>query len=508
VIRAAALVLAAAALAAAAAPAATTSENGYEVTRSQTVVPVPRGKLGRKTIDRESRVGNTEETDGNSSSFTMTLGGFVNKCPVPEGTPARFVVAGDFEYSLVADSVNTDVVPTERKHYLKRVTARIKAYVNDDLSISEADFDGEYTADVEGVRTGPARIQRRFHIGAGGMPDMNALKDVAVTSDVAAAALMWTASQTIVLTQRDLREPNACAELQFDPPSGTRAVSAGETVEIRVKYRSRDAQQPIPKGKWGAAVVQGGRVPEDSGQVRTDGTFVVRYTGRSSSEPKEGDGARIEALSAGGLASEHWKIRVGGDYELHFESSIVSRNPMQSVRSQATGSAKLTGSDKPWKLKPDGKNYRLYDGTGTVQITTQPGPERDPCEALIAGSSTSELRVVDTYIQITPPQVENGTQTGGKANIVLAYSFSMGGGETETTTTMVNFQCVPRDVAPLPYWWMSYGTSRGPQEINFLRDWEYVGRDGIVARKVLTGTCGGLCNEERSVFTLRRAEAR
>ncbi len=116
----------AAAFMAAAALAATTVENGYEVTRSQTMAPVPSGKVGRKTIDRETRVGVTEDTDGNSSSFSMTLGGFMSRCPMPEGSaPVRFVVPGDFEFTVVADTVNTDVVPTERKHYQKRVTAQI-----------------------------------------------------------------------------------------------------------------------------------------------------------------------------------------------------------------------------------------------------------------------------------------------------------------------------------------------------------------------------------------------
>ncbi len=154
---------------------------------------------------------------------------------------------GDFEYSIVADTVDTDVVPTARKHYEKRFTARIKAFVKDDLTVTEAEIDGEFSSDLDGVRTGPAPIRRRFRDPRGGMPDLNALMDaVAVTGDMAAAALMWNASMIIYGAQRDWREPNACAELQFDPPSETRAVTPGETVEVRVKYRTRDAQQPIP----------------------------------------------------------------------------------------------------------------------------------------------------------------------------------------------------------------------------------------------------------------------
>ncbi len=501
-----AFLVAVAALAAAAAPAATTVEDGYEITRSQTVVPVPRGKLGRKTIDRETRTGNTQDTDGSSSNFTMTIGGFINKCPMPEGTaPVKFVLAGDFEFSLILDTVDTDVVPTERKHYAKRVNLRLKAVVNDDLSITEAEFNGDYTADIEGVRTGPVQIHRRFRIGEGGMPDMAALKDIAVTSDLAAAALAWNASQVVLLVRPELYKPNACAELQFDPPSESRTVAPGETVEIRVNYRTRDDQQPIPNGKWRAEAVQGGRVPGAVEQVRPDGGFIVKYTARSDSDPKEGDGMRAEAWSPAGLANEHWKIRVGGDYELHFESSIVSREPVQSVQSTARGSARLTASTKPWRRKPDGKMYRLYDGNGSLQFSSAPGPERKVCDPLISGSGTSQLQVLETWIQITPPSEQNGARVPGKADVQMTYWIPMGAGETETLQTNVNFRCVPGDVNPFPFWWTSYMSGREPDgNINFLTNWEYVGQDGVVARKVLTGTCGGMCNEERSVFTLRK----
>jgi hypothetical protein len=483
------------------------TENGYEVRRSQTVVAVPAHKVGRKTIDRETRTGTTEETDGNSSSFTMTLGGFLDRCPMPEGTtPVKFVVAGDFEYSVDVDSVNTDAVPTERKHHEKRMSARIKVFVNDDLSATEGEIDGDFSSLIDGVRTGPVRLHKRFQIGAFGVPDFNSLLEAAtVTGDMAAAALMWNASTTILESQLTWRKPNECAELEFDPPSETRTVASGETVEVRVKYRTVDGQQPIPRGTWDAAVEQGGQVPEASGQVKPDGTFVVRYVGRTSGAPQEGDGARIEAPSAGGYARGTWQIRVGGDYELHFESSVISRDPVEAAQSRAQGKVRLTASNKPYKLKPDGKLYRLYDGTGDISFQTQ-SLRTDPCDPLIEGAGTSQLKVVDTWIEITPPQVVNGAQVGGKADIVLAYSFTMGGGETVMTPAMDNFECVPGKVMPYPFWWGSYLSGREAEgEVNFLKNWEYVGQDGIVAKKTLRGSCGGMCDEEQSVFTLRKA---
>jgi hypothetical protein len=77
------------------------------------------------------------------------------------------------------------------------------------------------------------------------------------------------------------------------------------------------------------------------------------------------------------------------------------------------------------------------------------------------------------------------------------------------TPTNVDFRCVPGFTLPFPYWWPSFLSGREPNgEVNFLGGWEYVGRDDVVARKVLTGNCSGLCDEERSVFTLRKIDSR
>jgi len=51
-----------------------------------------------------------------------------------------------------------------------------------------------------------------------------------------------------------------------------------------------------------------------------------------------------------------------------------------------------------------------------------------------------------------------------------------------------------------------YSVSRGAEEINLLKGWTYVGRNGVVAIKRLTSNCGGLCDQEVSIFTLKEAE--
>jgi hypothetical protein len=149
-----------------AAAQATSSEGGYEVTKSQTVANAPAGYVGRKTTDRETRIGNTPETDGNSSAFVMTVGGFVRECPTAEG-----LVAGNFEYSLTADDVNTDEGDTRRTRNAVSLVARLEGHVLDDGMVDYVTIDGEFTRRREGEPAEQQHIQRRFNVGAQGQPD-------------------------------------------------------------------------------------------------------------------------------------------------------------------------------------------------------------------------------------------------------------------------------------------------------------------------------------------------
>jgi hypothetical protein len=67
---------------------------------------------------------------------------------------------------------------------------------------------------------------------------------------------------------------------------------------------------------------------------------------------------------------------------------------------------------------------------------------------------------------------------------------------------MVEFQCVPGEELPYPFFYSLYAVSRGAVEINLLKGWTYAGRNGVVATKTLHGNCGDLC-EDVTVFTLK-----
>jgi hypothetical protein len=45
--------------------------------------------------------------------------------------------------------------------------------------------------------------------------------------------------------------------------------------------------------------------------------------------------------------------------------------------------------------------------------------------------------------------------------------------------------------------------STDPMVMFLLKDWTYVGQNGVLATKTLRSTCGGQCDQEMSVFTLR-----
>jgi len=161
-----------AALVAAAADAQTSSQGGYEVTRSQTVANVPARHVGRKTTDRETRIGNTPETNGNSQTLVMTVGGFVRECPTAEG-----LVAGNFEYTVTSDAVNTGEGETRRTHDSISLIANLEGHVRDDGIVDYVTIDGDLARQREGSPPDRQHIQRRFQVGAQGQPDTTAMLD-------------------------------------------------------------------------------------------------------------------------------------------------------------------------------------------------------------------------------------------------------------------------------------------------------------------------------------------
>ena len=182
--------------------ATTTNEGGYEVTRDQTVTPAPHGSVGRKTVDTETRTGNTPETDGNSANYVMTFGGFVKYCPSAEG-----IVEGSFEYSIVADIVDTDVVPTVRTHHANRMSARLKGHVGNDAELEYVDGDAEFVREQPETPTERRTFPMRFTPRRDGQLDFPAMEAaVRATADISAAILIWQAGQVFLDAESEVED--------------------------------------------------------------------------------------------------------------------------------------------------------------------------------------------------------------------------------------------------------------------------------------------------------------
>src|SRR6185436_19428506 len=149
---------------------------GYDVERSQSVENAPAGSVGRKTTDREHRVGNAEDTLGNELTYVLTFGGFARRCPTAEG-----IVAGNFEYSIVYDATETtDDGEIRREHHARRLGVRLEGHVDDNAKLTYVEMAGNFTVEIGGTGVPPTSerrsVQTRFTPGPRGEPDFPAME--------------------------------------------------------------------------------------------------------------------------------------------------------------------------------------------------------------------------------------------------------------------------------------------------------------------------------------------
>jgi hypothetical protein len=336
---------------------APSSDVGYEVTRSQTVANAPAGYVGRKTTDHETRVGNTPDTDGNSSTFAMTIGGFVRECPTAEGS-----VAGTFEYSLTSDEVDTDHGETERKHHAVKLVVDLEGHTRDDGLLDYVDVRGEFTRQLHGMPAERRSVSTRFALGAQGQPDVAAMQNaVLATGDLSIAVEMWLGSTIYTDAQNVWNRPNACVEITFDPPTETRFLGPNGSADVRVVLRTKEEKAPIGDVELEVQAIQAiGTVSPRKGRPDAGTPFTTTYT--ASADPKDSHGVEAFAKqSHAGPGYGTWKIRAAVPYEGTF-----------------TQSAKMTatGADVPGPLGAGAQRYGMgassdYETTGRVLWTPE-----------------------------------------------------------------------------------------------------------------------------------------
>lgn len=279
-----------------------TQEGGYEVTRSQTVARAPHGMVGRKTTDRETRIGNTAETDGNSLTIVMTIGGFAKQCPTAEG-----IVAGDFEYTLTSDAVDTDEGETQRTHFSHNLLVELKGQVGNDGVLEYIEMQGTFTRRRTGAQTERTPIPpTRFRPGLQGAPDWEGMRQgVEVTGEIATATAMLMAGSTYAIAQLEWNKPNQCVEFSFDPPSDTRRLGPNESAEVQVTLLTKDGRTPVAEGSFRANGLEGvGSLAPRTGLTRAAG---VPLTFTAPGNARAGNGFDVATLSRAGTAAAIWK---------------------------------------------------------------------------------------------------------------------------------------------------------------------------------------------------------
>jgi len=322
---------------AAALEAQTSSQGGYEVTRSQTVTNAPARHVGRKTTDRETRVGNTPETDGNSQTLVMTVGGFVRECPTAEG-----LVAGNFEYTVTSDAVNTDEGETRRTHDSISLVANLEGHVRDDGIVDYVTIDGDFARQREGSPPEQQHIQRRFQVGAQGQPDTAAMIDaVTATADVSIATVMWMGSTLFTQAQTHWNMPDTCVELAFEPPTETLMLGPNASAQVRVTIRTKEDLAPIANAEFQANALAGiGTLTPHQG--RTEPGMPIDFTYTATANPKNSHGFDAATRSRAGIAAGKWQIRAA----VPFEGTFTQRRLMNVSGAGLPDQARALGADR------------------------------------------------------------------------------------------------------------------------------------------------------------------
>ena len=490
------------------APAVPASEDDYTETKSESRQEAPPGWVGWKTTTWTTRIGNKRETAGNTRSIVVILGGKVLKCPTPDG-----VVAGDFEYAVVLDQTIVESGVTRMVHIGLHASATLKGQVGDDAKVQYVEGDLSTAAERNGTDV-PTSLRRRrsqfrftlsrdeFHPGfptnitpiSGTSWDIEgATQQEDGFAGSAAGAVMFWGGQTYLEAQEEWRKPNTCVEIVFTPATKTHKLGSNESVAVKTELRTKKEQTVVPakfkEAKERPRERNGNVLPR---QAESQPGVPATFTYKAPATRVRHSGFWVGAVSRAGVAEAkdgEWEVAEGA-YVLEFQSRIIDRGPTAPAESVAAGNVML--------MLVEGKD--MYRGSGMVGYQTGPPPNRDPCTSLIMGHGTTRLDVAGMFIRLS-----ERTGTGGSpvasADIELHYLIHPTN-ETERLYTMVNYQCVPGELVPDPFFYSMYAVSRGAEEINLLKGWTYVGRNGVVATKTLHGNCGDLC-EDVTVFTLK-----
>ena len=281
---------------------------GYDVERSQSVQNAPAGSVGRKTTDREHRVGTAEDSLGNEYNYVLTFGGFARRCPTSAG-----LVKGDFEYSIAYDATETgDDGEIRREHHVRRLVVQLEGQVGPNARLMHVDMTGDFTIERSGTVVPPTSerrpVQRRFTPGPGGEPDMPAMSAaVEMTADIAVASVILAAGMLYRAAELEWTKLNECVEFSFDPPTDTEQLGPNQARQVRVDFKSKEDGAAVPwtSDRIGAIRAIGTVEPR---QVENADGAPVTLTYTASARPRRGHGIDVATESQAGVGNGLWRI--------------------------------------------------------------------------------------------------------------------------------------------------------------------------------------------------------
>ncbi len=285
---------------------------GYNIERSQSVQDAPAGHVGRKTTDRERRVGKEKETAGRVVNYVLVFGGFARRCPTAEG-----IVEGNFEYALTYDEVHTTGGTTQQTYQARRLVARLRGHVGDNAKLERVEMEGDFTVERSGTGVAPSSdhrlVRTTFRPGTGGEPDFEAMRTaVEATAEVAVASVVLGAGTLYRQAEIEWTKKNACVEFEFDPPTDQRRLGPNQQAQVRVGLRTRDGSAPVPFETEHVGVIDGAGSVSPR-RLQAGERPPLTYT--ASARPRRGHGIDIATLSRAGLAEGQWRILDLGKFE-------------------------------------------------------------------------------------------------------------------------------------------------------------------------------------------------
>ncbi|UVT15764.1 MAG: hypothetical protein H8K04_18495 [Nitrospira sp.] len=495
---------------------------GYTITKGSTKLDIPPEYVGHKTREWRKEVG-TGRNAGNINAFTLVNGGKARKCPTPEG-----VVEGEYEFALIVHQTTDDAGTIRTLYNARRVFATLKGQVDDDAKLQYVDLDATLVIG-RGVTDGPTLWSRqRQHVRfvpdhqSAGLPTQFSNWSISEwTSELVGASERDSMSMLLLAAtvfsgpiyldaELTWSRENTCVEITFNPVTKTQRFVPSKSFDVKTELRTKREQVIVP-AKFKEARE---RPRERNGTVsprqeRSQPGAPAKFTYNAPPTRVRHSGFRVGAVSRAGVAEAkdgEWVLGEGA-YVLEFQSRIVSSGLVDPAQSQAEGTIRLERQDEE-----SSSAVPKYTGQGTISYQTGPLPNWNACDPLVRGQGTLPLRVFQAFIQIEEPRSGPETLSGGSAKVELLYGIPGTSQETSTGMhAMVNYECVPNRPELSPFWSPMFISGRGevstdPMVMFLLKDWTYVGQNGVVATKTLRSTCGGMCDQEVSVFTLKVQE--